>query len=230
MYHTESVVGQPLSADQKSPLRLVRTLLAFFEILPKTVLPVERSVSAEPVPHLLPQIGVCQPKVLVGQLPQKRYAPHPVCQHMEHFQIDALSIVSDPEEIAVVLALMNQAAGICALLPDTRRLLPVFLEIIPENTAAQTQVKSRYLRRYHIQRFLQKLRLDLFREYHADAVGVRHLLSRDYREKIGRIVQFIPFDITIRHFLFPSIITLSGNYNKKTGPWQNSGPVFIKSL
>ena len=72
--------------------------------------------------------------------------------------------------------------------------LAVFLKIIPKDSTTKSKIKSRKFRSDNIHRFLQQIRLNLFFQYRADSIGIRHTFAGDYRENIRGIIQSFPFD------------------------------------
>ncbi len=76
-------------------------------------------------------------QILVRQLFQKINAAHSIRQHVEHFQINPVFIISHAEHITVVLILLDIAAWKIALLAYFRRRFSILLKIIPEHPHAE---------------------------------------------------------------------------------------------
>ena len=95
-----------------------------------------------------------QSQILICQFFDKIDPAHPVRQHMEYLEIDAVIIISNPEHIAAVFILNDETAGIIIFLAHLRRAFAILLKVIPEYPLAQPDIKTAEFRQDNIKRFL----------------------------------------------------------------------------
>jgi len=167
------------------------------KVLQEAILAVEGGSVGEAVARLACKRRMGEAQVLVGQLPKEGQAAHAVGKHMEYLQVDAVFVITHPEEIAVVAIAANETAGEFLLLPHPGRRLVVFFKVMPEDTVAQTQVEAVEFGQHDIQRLLQKLRIHQLMQRDAHAVHIAHLFAGDHGKQMGGIIQFFPADLPV---------------------------------
>ncbi len=135
--------------------------------------------------------AVHQGQVSCQHLPEEDEGTGAVCQHMEHFQIDAPSVVGDPVQKAAKTRIIQGSQRREVILGHGGGLIqPV--QIVPEQALAQRTVEMREFVNGLIQGLLEERGIHILRQLadNAEDAGIKPVRGTGYDD--GGIVELVP--------------------------------------
>ena len=160
-----------------------------------TVIPVKGIVffflhAGDILRNLLLQV-VRQFEIIADDRPQKIKCPCPVCQHVEHLQIDPPAVIVDPvKEPAPPIPIDGRAGRLVLPLHHGTDITAV--QVIPEQPLAQNTRKMGKIRNCPVQCLLQQHTVHFFLQLTGEPENTRIGALRCRGDNLRVIIQFIP--------------------------------------